>query len=663
MKYAQIVLGLPINKAFSYRIPKNLLQDTEIGKRVKVSFGKRILIGYIVGLSDKSDIKEVKPLLEIIDKEPMLSEEMLKLTKWVSDYYLCSWGEAIESTIPGVLRKGKTSVKPKKPLKEEEFAPTSDLHPTSEQKAALKLIKQSLTDSEHKTFLLHGITASGKTEVYLQAINHVLDQNKSSIILVPEISLTPQTVERFKSRFGKKVAIMHSRLVGSMRFREWQRIKTGEASVVVGVRSAIFSPVKNLGLVIIDEEHETSYKQDDTPRYHAREVAIKRAEIDNAVVVLGSATPSLESFYNSKDGRFKLISLTKRIEEKDLPQVKIVDMKREFITKRRQIIFSRLLKDTMEKVLNKKEQAILFLNRRGFSTSVICRKCGLVVKCKKCDSIMVYHFLEKKLICHYCNWKTETPDICPKCNSSYIRFLGLGTEKVESELHRYFPTRKMERMDTDSTRKRGSHDRILKGFSKHSTDILVGTQMIAKGLDFPMVTLVGVVSADTSLNLPDFRASERTFNLLTQVAGRAGRGREKGLVIVQTYAPKHYAISTASKHDYDSFYKIEISYRKELELPPFTHIIKLTLRSKNNQIAEETSTKLARLLKKKLKKSVKIIGPAPALLSKLRGQYRWNILIKVKDPEKINTSLRKSLESFKKPWGVFITRDVDPMSL
>ena len=663
MKYARIVLSLPINKAFSYRIPKNMEPHAEIGKRAWVSFGKMRLVGYIIGLSDEAEVKNVKPLQRLIDEYPIINPELLKLTKWVSDYYLCSWGEAIASTIPGVLRKGKTAIKPKKPFKEEEFESSYDLAPTLEQDMALKLIKSSLDKKEKSVFLLHGITASGKTEVYLQAISFALSQGRSSIMLVPEISLTPQAVERFKSRFGKSVAIVHSRLIGSMRFREWQRIKTGEAKVIVGVRSAIFSPVKDLGLVIVDEEHENSYKQEDVPRYHARDVAVKRASINNAVTVLGSATPSLESFYNAKKKLYKLISLTKRIENKDLPRVRIVDMKRELMHRRRPSVFSRVLKDELEKTLTRKEQAMLFLNRRGFSTSIICKKCGLVAKCKKCDSVMVYHFAEKKIICHYCNYKAEVPNICPKCNSGYMRFQGMGTERIESELHRYFPEGASERMDTDSMRKRGSHDKVLTRFLKHGIDVLVGTQMIAKGHDFPKVTLVGVVAADTTLNIPDFRASERTFNLLTQVAGRAGRGKQEGLVVIQTYTPGHYAITTASKHDYNSFYKKEIAIREELKLPPFVHIIKLVLRSKNEERLLDGSSRLAKALKKKFTGSTKVIGPAPAAIPKLRGQYRRNILLKTKDPAGFNMRLREALRTFKRPSGVFIAVDVDPMSV
>ncbi|MDB4349438.1 primosomal protein N', partial [Omnitrophica bacterium] len=571
MKYASVVIRVPIDKTFSYRIPKDLEDDMAIGKRVWVPFGPRRVVGYIVDIIDKVDIEDTRPIESIIDKEPIIPSELLSLAKWISRYYICSWGEAIDAAIPGVLKKGKTSVKPKRPIRDKRHRATQDLLPTDEQKKALTTIKDSIDKQAYSVFLLHGITASGKTEVYMQAIKHVLKDGRSSIVLVPEISLTPQTVERFKSRFGDNVAVMHSGLIGSKRFREYKKIRDGQARIVVGARSAIFSPVKDLGLVIIDEEHETSYKQENVPRYHAREVAIKRAELAGATVILGSATPSLESYYKAEEGKYTLIELKKRIRDMALPKVNIIDMRKELYQRHYATVFSRPLREKIEHVMARRQQAILFLNRRGFSTFVYCRKCGNVARCKRCDAVTVYHYSKKKLVCHYCNWTMDPPQICPKCRDFYVKYFGMGTERVESELHRYFPEGRMDRMDSDTTKKRGSHDRVLGRFKKQSISILVGTQMIAKGLDFPKVTLVGVISADTTLNLPDFRASERTFNLLTQVAGRAGRGDEGGEVIIQTYTPYHYAITSASEHDYHSFYKREVSTREELDLPPFSN--------------------------------------------------------------------------------------------
>ena len=662
MKYASVVIRLPIDKAFSYRVPEKLEGAIDIGKRVWVPFGKRRVVGYVVDLLDKVDIDDVRPIESVIDEKPIICGELVSLTKWISDYYVCSWGEAIDAAIPGVLKKGKTSVRPKKPFRHERPRKTFDLSPTEEQKEALKEINASLDESRFLVFLLHGITASGKTEVYLQAISHALKKNRSGIVLVPEISLTPQTVERFKSRFGDSVAVMHSGLLGSRRFHEYKRIRDGEARIVVGARSAIFAPVRDLGLVIVDEEHETSYKQENVPRYHAREAAIKRAELTDSTVILGSATPSLESYYNALNGKYKLIELTKRIRDMDLPKVNIIDMRKELYQRHYATVFSRPLRENIERVMAKREQAMLFLNRRGFSTFVSCRNCGDVQRCKKCDSVLVYHYSKKKMVCHYCNFCADPPQICPKCRSSYVKYFGMGTERVESELHRYFPEEKMDRMDTDTTKKRGSHDRILGKFKRHNISILVGTQMIAKGLDFPRVTLVGVISADTTLNLPDFRASERTFNLLTQVAGRAGRGTEGGRVLIQTYTPDHYAIKTASSHDYRSFYKREIVSRKELGLPPFVNLLRVMLSSRKEERVIKASEALAKIIKKTMK-SVKILGPAPAVISKIRNRYRWNIVLKAKEAEPAAILLKEILKNLKKPAGVGITVDVDPISV
>jgi primosomal protein N' (replication factor Y) len=664
-KFAQIAIALPIDRLFHYRIPGNLSEEIAIGKRVFIPFTNRRVVGYVVGLSDKADVKEVKDIESVIDKEPLLTEEMLDLTKWIKDTYFCSWGEAIEAAIPSGIKKGKkelgTRIKGLH-IKLEDFPVTGPHKPTEEQSKALKNVINTIDKKEYVTFLLHGITSSGKTEVYLQAIDHALNKGRSAIMLVPEISLTPQTVERFVSRFGDKVAVIHSKLTPAKRFLEWKRIKDGRASIVVGARSAIFSPMNNLGVIIIDEEHETSYKQDDVPRYHARDVAEERAKLNNCPLILGSATPSLESYYKAKHGEYKLIKLTKRIDERLLPKVKIVDMRMELATRKRIAIFSKILLDAIDNTLKKGKQAIIFLNRRGFSTFVNCKKCGLVLKCKRCDTVMVYHFDEKKMICHYCNYKQPPPDICPKCRSSYIKYFGLGTERVESEISHQFAHAHIARMDSDTTQKAGSHDKILGDFKSGDTSLLVGTQMIAKGLDFPEVTLVGVVSADVTLNLPDFRASERTFNLLTQVAGRAGRGEAAGEVIVQTYAPSHYSILTAAKHDYDKFYEEEIKSRKELLFPPFVNLVKITVRARNDELALKAAQGLAEAIKGE-DKELKVAGPAPAPIARMRGYFRYNILLKGNDRAGMCAFLRKVLSSFRKPHGVLIAVDVDPISM
>ena len=667
-RFADIVINRPVERPFTYAIPENLKGLVKVGSSVEVSFGPKNVTGYVVRLFSKSNIKTLKPIVRVLDMVPLIDESMLGLTKWISEYYYSSWGEAISAAAPAVLKrsiKGTRRKRKKEPEEETEveFIDGSDKHlnPTIEQKHALDSIKRCLDEKKHKVFLLHGVTGSGKTEVYLQSIAHALEDGYSSIVLVPEISLTPQTVARFRARFGDKIAVLHSRLLGSRRASEWMRISSGQARIVVGARSAIFAPVKNLGLVVVDEEHETSYKQEDVPRYNAREVAIKRAEIRGAVVILGSATPSLESFYAARQGRYELIELSERIDSRLLPDVEIVDMREELTMAKRLPILSRKLKIWIDKDIAEGKQVILFLNRRGFSTFISCRSCGHVLTCKRCNVSLTYHFHIRKLSCHHCNYKIPPPDLCPECSSSYVRFWGIGTEKVESEIHRLFPKARIARMDTDAMHKRGTHEKVLIKFKDHKIDILIGTQMIAKGLDFPKVTLVGVVSADTALNLPDFRSGERTFGLLTQVAGRAGRGDLGGRVIIQTYTPGHYAIQAAKNHDYNSFFGKELSFRKELNLPPFCHMVALTLRGRR----EENVIKAAQSLRQRLEKEnqsekIKILGPAPAPVSRVRGTYRWNIFLKSDKIEYSNYLLKKILAGRRREKGAMVTVDVDP---
>ncbi|PIP68094.1 MAG: primosomal protein N' [Candidatus Omnitrophica bacterium CG22_combo_CG10-13_8_21_14_all_43_16] len=666
-KFADIVINRPIEGPFTYSIPGSLKDDVKAGSVVEVSFGNKVVIGYVVGLSDKCDIEKIKPISGLVDKKLCLTPDILELTKWISDYYYSSWGEAISAAVPGVLKKGISIKRHRKEKQEEgspefEFIDGSDTHlmPNREQQEALDSIMGSMDAKSHRVFLLHGVTGSGKTEVYLQSIAHALKLGLSSIILVPEISLTPQTVARFKSRFGDKIAVLHSRLLGSKRASEWHRINSGEARIVIGARSAIFAPVKNLGLVVVDEEHETSYKQEDAPRYNARDAAIKRAEISKAIVILGSATPSLESFYAAKNGRFTLIELSERIDSRLLPAVDIVDMREEMTRAKKVPIFSQKLREWIEKDISERKQVILFLNRRGFSTFINCRKCGYVIKCKRCSVSLTYHFDKKKLICHHCNFNMEPPQICPECNAAYLKYWGLGTEKVESELNRFFPQAAIARMDTDSTHKRGSHDKVLSRFKDGHIDIIIGTQMIAKGLDFPKVTLVGVISADTALNLPDFRSAERTFNLLTQVAGRAGRSNLGGRVIIQSYTPQHYSIQAAKTHDYNAFYDKEINLRKELNLPPFCHMVSLTLKGRREERVFNACDSLkADIEKADRSKNIKILGPAPSPISKIKGFYRWNIFLRAESVKDI-TCILKTVLGKNRIQGIIITVDVDP---
>lgn len=661
-KYVEVITSLPIDRTFQYEVPETAEYAPEIGKRVHIPFRSAKRIGYIVRLEDKPIVESPRRLIDIIDEEPIFTPEMIELGRWIKDNYFCSWGEALEAMIPGALKRGKIQSSPRIKEEPEEVTPQEPHTPNKEQAKVLLDIRKCIKEGKHEVFLLHGITGSGKTEIYLQAMESVLKEGKTGIILVPEISLTPQTVERFSSRFAGDVAVFHSKMLESARFLEWKRIKEGKAHIVVGPRSAVFSPFESVGMVVIDEEHEPSYKQEDVPRYHAREVAIERAKKCGAPVILGSATPSLESYHKAVTGRYKLVELTQRIKEKELPRVRLVDMRMEPETRSGKKVISRILAEALKEDISKKQQALIFLNRRGFSTFVICRKCGYVLKCPRCDSPMVFHQEKKSLICHYCNMREFPPDICPSCNEDYLMYKGTGTQKVEDELKKILPAARIERMDSDTMSKRGAHDRVLKDFKDHKTDIIVGTQMIAKGLDFPKVTQVGVISADANLNLPDFRSGERTFNLITQVAGRAGRGDLGGEVIVQTFTPEHYAIRFATKHDYHAFYDQEIQSRRELLFPPFVSMVKLTVRSKKEENAIKAIERLEKTLKKKMP-DVDMLGPAPSPMAKLRGFYRWNILLRAEDRETIVKPLRSALKGFRKGSGVFLAVDVDPMTM
>lgn len=665
--YAQVVLGLPIDKSFTYSIPSELAESVQVGSRVQVPFGKRQMVGYVVGFKEKAEFKAIKSIKSILGTEPILDKQMLELTRKVADYYCASWGEVIDAAHPANVRKRKRALPEKSKLVVKEAHHASNwkekLKLTVKQQEALDSIEKSIKAKKHQVFLLHGITASGKTEIYLQAIHEVLDQGRSAIVLVPEISLTPQTVDRFKARFGERIAVMHSRLLSHERAYQWKRIKENQAQIVIGARSAIFAPVSNLGLIVIDEEHETTYKQSEpAPRYHAREVAVIRAEMSDAAVILGSATPSLESFYLAKQGKIKLLSLPERVTKRDLPEVSIIDMKEEGASRKKRVnILSRVLEFKIRDVLNRKEQTILFLNRRGFATYINCLSCGYVAKCKRCNVSLTYHYSRKTLICHYCNFSVTPPKLCPQCNSDYLRFFGIGTEKVESELYRLFPQARIARMDTDVTTERDAHDKILTAFRQHKIDILVGTQMIAKGLDFPKVSLVGVISADTALNLPDFRSGERTFNLLTQVGGRAGRGETEGKVVIQTYVPEHYAIDASINHDYHQFYRHEIKSREELELPPFTHLINVILRGRDEEKVRNTALELSLdFKKKKVAEDIQILGPAPAAISRIRGSFYWNILLKGYKIEELLKTVKNTVKDFKKYKGAVLAVDVDP---
>ena len=545
---------------------------------------------------------------------------------------------------------------------------TEPLSLNADQINAVAEIHRAIEANLPQTFLLHGVTGSGKTEVYLQIIATVLNKKEGAIILIPEISLTPQTVSRFVGRFGANVAVLHSRLSDGERYDQWQKVRSGEASIVIGARSAIFAPVPDLGLIVIDEEHETSYKQDSSPRYHARDVAIQRSKLENCIVVLGTATPSLESFYHTQQGKFHLISMPSRIGSREMPKVEIIDMREELKSKNRSI-FSRSLLTEITDRLTKNEQTILFLNRRGYSSYVFCRNCGHVEKCEVCSVSMTYHFSKQRTVCHHCGGEKRTPRSCPSCTSENIRYFGLGTERVEQEVLRVFPQAKVQRMDTDSTLQKNVHQTILDRFNNQEIDILVGTQMIAKGLDFPNVTLVGVIIADTALNLPDFRARERSFNLLTQVAGRSGRSNLEGKVIVQTYMPDHYGIQAAKNHDYVGFYNQEIMFRKELNYPPLSHVATILVRGTAEEEVINTANDLRSILDSIQADhfpNIEVRGPVAAPLSKIKAKHRWHLLIKCESSDDLREAIHTMNQSTRTnftPTSVEKIVDIDPISM
>ncbi len=552
------------------------------------------------------------------------------------------------------------------PLSYQDITPSYPLTLTAAQELAFRSIRSSLEQmaegyTSPAIFLLHGVAGSGKTEVYLQALAEAVRLGKRGIILVPEIALTPQTIERFASRFPNKVAVLHSKLSLGEQFDEWQRIRKGEVDVVIGARSAIFAPQPDLGLIVVDEEHEWTYKQHDkSPRYHARNVAIKLAEQTGAVVILGSATPDVETFYRAQREDYRLLQLPEKVtpsQNSPLPQVQVVDLRDELKAGNRSL-FSRSLSQAITKAVTGREQVILFLNRRGAATFIQCRDCGFVLRCKRCEVTLTYHLAEDILACHQCNYRIPVPQSCPQCMSRRIKFLGVGTQKLEQETSHSFSQARLLRWDSDATKRKHSHQEILNKFRAHEADILIGTQMITKGLDLPQVTLVGVVNADTGLNLPDFRAGERTFQLLSQVAGRAGRGPLGGQAIIQTYSPEHYAVQAAAKHDYALFYDREINYRRQLHNPPFSQLASLVYTHTNDALCQREAERMKRLLiedrDSKGIADLSLIGPAPAFIHRLRGRFRWQLILRGSD-------LSAFLSQIPIPQGWSV--DIDPVGL
>lgn len=550
------------------------------------------------------------------------------------------------------------------PFANHDFPKTLPWQLNTEQQQAVSRILSAEAQGEATTFLLEGITGSGKTEVYLQSIAEILNKGKTAMMLVPEIALTPQMVQRFKSRFGKAVAVLHSGLSQGEKYDEWRKIERGEAQVVVGARSAVFAPLQKIGLIIIDEEHEATYKQEDTPRYHARDLAIWRSQYHHCPVILGSATPSLESRARAQKKRYELLYLTQRAHENaQLPSVTIVDLKEEY-TQKNTSTFSRLLQEKISNRLQQKEQIVLLLNRRGYSSFMMCRDCGYVLPCPNCDISLTLHMDVKKMRCHYCGHQENIPKKCPDCQGEKIRYYGTGTQKVEEELQARFPSARILRMDVDTTRKKGAHEKILKAFEEQEADILLGTQMIAKGLDYPNITLVGVLNADTALNLPDFRSSERTFQLLTQVSGRAGRGAKPGEVIVQTFNPEHHSIVLAQAQDYEAFYQQEMILRHQSGYPPFYFTVKITVSHPAEQVVAKKSYQIAEQLKNGLSPESRILGPTPSGIARIKNRYYYQIILKYKHEVHLHRMLREILETSQSEQrkNLYVSIDYEPLN-
>ncbi len=790
---ARVSLEIALRKEFDYSIPADLAGQIDVGSRVQVPFGARKILGVVTAVAEESGRAGLKPILKVIGAQTLVTPKVLKLARWMGEYYCCAPETALKSVLPEAVRKedagwrerlwvralpppgalpelskrqrdvwtviearralplaelleltqstaatvrkledrGLVAISPevseRDPYALETILATQPLVVNPAQAAALEKIKAamgsarippgasaippgnggpgapspegdvaldgSLNPPKNTTFLLHGVTGSGKTEIYLQAIAHALEQGRGAIVLVPEIALTPQTVERFKARFSSGqgqtlVAVLHSHLSAGERHDEWHKIRQGRARIVIGARSAIFAPVEPLGLIIVDEEHEQTYKQEEAPRYHARDVAIMRGQMENAVVVLGSATPSLESYYNCKRGKFTLLELPERVDDQKMPYVRVVDMRQAAYKEKGPPLFSPQLKEAITQRLERAEQTILFLNRRGYSTSLQCPQCGYVANCPNCSVSLTYHRIDQRLACHICGHNEKVPAVCPepKCKNPAIRFAGTGTQKVEEVLAKLFPRARVHRMDADTMKRKDDYRRVLGDFRAGKIDILVGTQMIAKGLHFPNVTLVGIIYADSALHQPDFRAGERTFQLLTQVAGRAGRGEVEGEVFVQAFTPFHPAIQFARRHDFVGFYDQEIEFREQLKYPPASRVALLTLKSRSEEKVKFSADHLKGVLEKKLLepaapsspaaeknaaegrapgvfRDLIIAGPAPAPLLRAENFYRYQIMLRTRAMSALSRELGQILQSLKLPEDVSLVVDIDPVSL
>ncbi|TFE03544.1 primosomal protein N' [Jeotgalibacillus sp. R-1-5s-1] len=788
---ASVIVDVPAkqtDRAFDYLIPEHLESVVQKGMRVVVPFGPRKIQGFVLDVKERSSFDQLKKIEEAVDIIPVLNDELLSLSDWMTKETMCYRISALQVMLPAAMKakydkvfvpltdlnslpealqshfhrenplpwktaltngllkdlqklvsegkselkylvKRKGTIKKERifklaqnseaiiaalsknaerqrkvieslraeggtmtsaalqeasgataatlkslvdkgylleehveayrdPFEHREFERTGHFQLTDDQKQAIKPILETVNSYQQRTFLLHGVTGSGKTEIYLQTIDQVLKQGRQAIMLVPEISLTPQMVQRFKGRFGDQVAVMHSGLSQGEKYDEWRKIHRGEVNVVVGARSAIFAPFEKIGVIIIDEEHETSYKQEDAPRYHARDVAIERSIRHDCPVILGSATPSLESFARAQKGNYELLKLQYRMNKQEMPEVQVVDMREELRDGNRSM-FSRELLAKIEERLEKKEQVVLFLNRRGHSSFIMCRDCGTVMQCPHCEVSLTYHRFKESMKCHYCGHEEHVPEICPECTSEHIRYFGTGTQKVEEELVKLLPQARTIRMDVDTTSRKGSHEKLLDAFGRGEADILLGTQMIAKGLDFPNITLVGVLSADTMLHLPDFRASEKTFQLLTQVSGRAGRHEKPGEVVIQTYTPEHFSIELAKSQNFEWFYQKEMVMRKIAQYPPFYYLSLITLSHENVNKVAAVCSEIAGILERNLSNQAIVLGPVASPIARIQNKYRYQCIVKYKNEPELKPLLKKIMDQYASSGKDAVTIQID----
>jgi primosomal protein N' (replication factor Y) len=641
----EVVFNLPVDRRFTYAAPPGL--EVRAGMRVTAPLGSRRLLGYVVadGVRPPAGLAELKEVLRRIDTEPLFGPRELSLAEWLSGMYLCSLGEALAAMLPGGRREVEGEELAEEPEAEAEVLLSED------QARAV----ERLTEAREGTFYLHGVTGSGKTEVFLRAAASALARGRGVIYLVPEIALTHQVVETFSRRFGPDIAVLHSGLSPSRRLSEWGRLRGGQARLAIGARSAVFAPVQNLGLLVIDEEHEGSYKSGTTPRYHARQVAMHRARAEKAVLVMGSATPSLEAWHSIREGRIPCLRLASRMSGGSLPEVRIRGLAGESIP------LSRALIAEIRRTHEAGRQTILFLNRRGFAYFFHCRSCGYEMKCRQCSVALTYHKQRGQMVCHYCGFRTAPIAVCPECGSLDVGYSGFGTEKIEEELTRLFPDLAVRRVDTDAVRHKGELRRLLTDFRSGRIDILVGTQMVAKGLNFPGVKLVGIVLADSGLRLPDFRAAERTFGLIVQVSGRAGRYHPDGIVLVQTYLPSNRTIVLAAQGRLEEFYAEELDSRRALGFPPHTRLVRVVFRSRSAAKAEKAAADFVRPLE--AAREVEVLGPAECPLSVIAGNSRTQVLLRSADFGRLHAAARRAVRSFAAPAGVYLEVDVDPVSL